>query len=75
MYAVIYMWIVTILRMIDDSLLRTCSPFTERALTITWQVDENWTVKLCDFGLSAVKRSESLQDNGVAPGTVSHFLI
>eukprot|EP00029_Vermamoeba_vermiformis_P009351 TRINITY_DN4633_c1_g1_i1.p1 TRINITY_DN4633_c1_g1~~TRINITY_DN4633_c1_g1_i1.p1 ORF type:complete len:529 (-),score=229.48 TRINITY_DN4633_c1_g1_i1:181-1767(-) len=32
-------------------------------------VDENWTVKLCDFGLSAVKRSESLQDNGVAPGT------
>jgi len=32
-------------------------------------VDENWTVKVCDFGLSAVKRTEKLQDNGVAPGT------
>jgi len=32
-------------------------------------VDSSWNVKVCDFGLSAVKRTEKLSDNGVAPGT------
>jgi len=32
-------------------------------------VDSSWNVKVCDFGLSAVKRTEKLTDNGVAPGT------
>jgi serine/threonine protein kinase len=32
-------------------------------------VDENYNLKVCDFGLSAIKRQEKLQDNGVAPGT------
>jgi len=32
-------------------------------------VDENWTVKICDFGLSAVRRQENITDNGIAPGT------
>ena len=33
-------------------------------------VDENWNVKVCDFGLSTVKRQEQIKDEGVAPGTV-----
>jgi len=32
-------------------------------------VDENWTVKICDFGLSAWQLQKTLQDPGVAPGT------
>jgi serine/threonine protein kinase len=32
-------------------------------------VDANWNVKVCDFGLSAFQRTETLQDTGVAPGT------
>lgn len=37
--------------------------------TDTIQVDENWNLKICDFGLSAVKRTDTLSDNGAAPGT------
>jgi len=32
-------------------------------------VDENWNVKICDFGLSAWQLNKTLQDPGVAPGT------
>lgn len=32
-------------------------------------VDEHWNMKICDFGLSAINRAESIQDQGVAPGT------
>eukprot|EP01125_Pyxidicula_operculata_P008052 TRINITY_DN2723_c0_g2_i1.p1 TRINITY_DN2723_c0_g2~~TRINITY_DN2723_c0_g2_i1.p1 ORF type:complete len:520 (-),score=121.37 TRINITY_DN2723_c0_g2_i1:64-1623(-) len=32
-------------------------------------VDDNWNVKICDFGLSAFQFTKTLQDNGVAPGT------
>jgi sterile alpha motif and leucine zipper-containing kinase AZK len=32
-------------------------------------VDENWTVKVCDFGLSAISRTEKITDGGIAPGT------
>jgi serine/threonine protein kinase len=32
-------------------------------------VDENWKVKICDFGLSAWQLQKTLQDPGVAPGT------
>uniref|UniRef100_A0A6B2L2P1 non-specific serine/threonine protein kinase n=1 Tax=Arcella intermedia TaxID=1963864 RepID=A0A6B2L2P1_9EUKA len=32
-------------------------------------VDENWRVKICDFGLSAWQLNKTLQDSGVAPGT------
>jgi len=32
-------------------------------------MDENFTVKLCDFGLSAFQKTKTLQDKGVAPGT------
>eukprot|EP01129_Flabellula_baltica_P001831 TRINITY_DN11739_c0_g1_i1.p1 TRINITY_DN11739_c0_g1~~TRINITY_DN11739_c0_g1_i1.p1 ORF type:complete len:523 (-),score=125.74 TRINITY_DN11739_c0_g1_i1:23-1591(-) len=32
-------------------------------------VDNNWNVKVCDFGLSAVQMTEKMSDNGVAPGT------
>jgi serine/threonine protein kinase len=33
-------------------------------------VDEHWNMKICDFGLSAINRTESIVDQGVAPGTV-----
>lgn len=32
-------------------------------------VDDNWNLKICDFGLSAVKRTDTLVDDGAAPGT------
>jgi len=32
-------------------------------------VDDNWTVKICDFGLSTIRRAENITDNGIAPGT------
>jgi len=32
-------------------------------------VDDNWTVKICDFGLSTIRRAENVTDNGIAPGT------
>jgi len=32
-------------------------------------VDENWKVKICDFGLSAWQLQKTLLDPGVAPGT------
>jgi len=32
-------------------------------------VDENWNVKLCDFGLSAFQTKPTMKDQGVAPGT------
>jgi len=32
-------------------------------------VDDNYNVKICDFGLSAFQFTKTMQDNGVAPGT------
>lgn len=32
-------------------------------------VDDNWNLKICDFGLSTIKRSDTLVDDGAAPGT------
>jgi serine/threonine protein kinase len=32
-------------------------------------VDDNWNVKICDFGLSTITRDKPVVDNGLAPGT------
>jgi serine/threonine protein kinase len=32
-------------------------------------VDDNWNVKICDFGLSTISRDNAVKDNGMAPGT------
>eukprot|EP01130_Rhizamoeba_saxonica_P010932 TRINITY_DN4517_c0_g1_i1.p1 TRINITY_DN4517_c0_g1~~TRINITY_DN4517_c0_g1_i1.p1 ORF type:complete len:513 (+),score=130.33 TRINITY_DN4517_c0_g1_i1:19-1557(+) len=32
-------------------------------------VDDNWNVKICDFGLSAIQQTPNIRDNGIAPGT------
>lgn len=38
-------------------------------------VADNWEVKICDFGLSAVNRSDAIRDEGVSPGTVYNLYL